>query len=111
MTDPAGPSGLAARAASYGDRDFALYLRRSFIRSAGYSDAMLARPVIGIADTRSDLNSCHRTAPELIEAVKRGVLAAGGLPLGFPTISLCEPFLAPTSMHYRNLMALDTEAM
>jgi len=111
MTDPARPSGLAARAASYGDRDFALYLRRSFIRSAGYSDAMLARPVIGIADTRSDLNSCHRTAPELIEAVKRGVLAAGGLPLGFPTISLCEPFLAPTSMHYRNLMALDTEAM
>jgi dihydroxy-acid dehydratase len=111
MTDTPAPKGLAARAANYGDRAFALYLRRSFIRSAGYSDAMLGRPVIGIADTRSDLNSCHRTAPELIEAVKRGVLASGGLPLAFPTISLCEPFLAPTSMHYRNLMALDTEAM
>jgi dihydroxy-acid dehydratase len=111
MTDPTPPKGLAARAATYGDRDFALYLRRSFIRSAGYSDAMLGRPVIGIADTRSDLNSCHRTAPDLVEAVKRGVLAAGGLPLAFPTISLCEPFLTPTSMHYRNLMALDTEAM
>mgnify|MGYP005849368651 CR=1 FL=1 len=111
MTDATPPQGLAARAANYGDRAFALYLRRSFIRSAGYSDAMLGRPVIGIADTRSDLNSCHRTAPELVEAVKRGVLAAGGLPLAFPTISLCEPFLTPTSMHYRNLMALDTEAM
>jgi len=111
MTDTPAPRGLAARAAAYGDRDFALYLRRSFIRSAGWSDEMLARPVVGIADTRSDLNTCHRTAPELVEAVKRGVLAAGGLPLAFPTISLCEPFLFPTSMHYRNLMALDTEAM
>jgi dihydroxy-acid dehydratase len=111
MTDTPAPRGLAARAAAYGDRDFALYLRRSFIRSAGWSDEMLARPVVGIADTRSDLNTCHRTAPDLIEAVKRGVLAAGGLPLAFPTISLCEPFLSPTSMHYRNLMALDTEAM
>jgi dihydroxy-acid dehydratase len=111
MTDPTAPNGLASRAANYGDRAFALYLRRSFIRSAGYSDAMLGKPVIGIADTRSDLNTCHRTAPDLIEAVKRGVLAAGGLPLAFPTISLCEPFLTPTSMHYRNLMALDTEAM
>jgi dihydroxy-acid dehydratase len=111
MTDAAPPRGLAARAANYGDRAFALYLRRSFIRSAGYSDAMLGRPVIGIADTASDLNSCHRTAPELVDAVKRGVLASGGLPLAFPTISLCEPFLAPSSMHYRNLMALDTEAM
>jgi len=111
MTDPTPPKGLAARAATYGDRAFALYLRRSFIRSAGYSEAMLGRPVIGIADTGSDLNSCHRTAPELVQAVKRGVLASGGLPLAFPTISLCEPFLTPTSMHYRNLMALETEAM
>jgi dihydroxy-acid dehydratase len=103
--------GLARGAASYGDRAFSLYLRRSFARSMGYSPAMLGRPVVGIADTGSDLNNCHRTAPELIEAVKRGVLAAGALPLAFPTISLCEPFLKPCSMHYRNLMALDTEAM
>ncbi len=103
--------GLARKTAGYGDRDFALYLRRSFAKSMGYSQAMLDRPVVGIVDTASDYNNCHRTVPELIEAVKRGVLAAGGLPLAFPTISLCEPSLFPTSMHYRNLAALDTEAM
>ncbi len=115
MTDapPPGPAprGLARNAANYGDRDFALYLRRSFAKSMGYSQAMLDRPVVGIADTGSDFNNCHRTTPELVAAVKRGVLAAGGLPMAFPTVSLCEPFLTPTSMHYRNLMALDTEAM
>jgi dihydroxy-acid dehydratase len=103
--------GLARNTANYGDRDFALYLRRSFAKSMGYSQAMLDRPVVGIVDTGSDFNNCHRTVPELIEAVKRGVLAAGGLPLAFPTVSLCEPSLFPTSMHYRNLAALDTEAM
>jgi len=114
MTDtskPTPPFGLARNAANYGDRDFALYLRRSFAKSMGYSQAMLDKPVVGIADTASDYNNCHRTVPELIEAVKRGVLAAGGLPLSFPTVSLCEPSLSPCSMHYRNLMALDTEAM
>src|SRR5919112_3077396 len=111
MTDAAAPRGLGRNAANYGDRDFALYLRRSFAKSMGYSQAILDRPVVGIADTGSDFNNCHRTAPELVAAVKRGVLAAGGLPMAFPTVSLCEPFLTPTSMHYRNLMALDTEAM
>ncbi|HME22650.1 MAG TPA: dihydroxy-acid dehydratase [Acetobacteraceae bacterium] len=109
--EPAPIRGLARNAANYGDRDFALYLRRSFAKSMGYSQAMLDRPVVGIVDTGSDYNNCHRTVPELIEAVKRGVLAAGGLPLAFPTVSLCEPSLFPTSMHYRNLAALDTEAM
>lgn len=103
--------GLANRSSNYGDREFALYLRRSFAASMGYSRTMLQKPVVGIADTASDYNNCHRTVPELIEAVKRGVLAAGGLPLAFPTVSLCEPSLNPCSMHYRNLMALDTEAM
>ena len=103
--------GLARNTAGYGDPDFALYLRRSFAKSMGYSQAMLDRPVVGIVDTGSDYNNCHRTVPELIEAVKRGILAAGGLPLAFPTVSLCEPSLFPTSMHYRNLAALDTEAM
>ncbi|WP_431269802.1 dihydroxy-acid dehydratase [Dankookia sp. P2] len=77
----------------------------------GYSRKALEKPVVGIADTASDYNNCHRSVPELVEAVKRGVLGAGALPLGFPTVSLCEPSLTPTSMHYRNLMALDTEAM
>ena len=49
--------------------------------------------------------------PELVEAVKRGVLAAGGLPLEFPVISLGEPFLHPTSLMFRNLMAMDVEEM
>ncbi len=79
------PKGIARRTANYGDRDFSLYLRRSFMKSMGYSQAMLDRPVVAICDTRSDYNNCHRTVPELVEAVKRGVLAAGGLPLAFPT--------------------------
>jgi dihydroxy-acid dehydratase len=103
--------GLSRNIAGYGDAEFSLYLRRSFARSMGYSRAMLERPVVGIVDTASGYNNCHRTVPELIEAVRRGVLAAGGLPLPFPTVSLCEPALFPTSMHYRNLAALDTEAM
>ena len=111
MTNTPVKRGLARNTANYGDKDFALYLRRSFAKSMGYSQAMLDKPVVGIVDTGSDYNNCHRTVPELIEAVKRGVLAAGGLPLSFPTVSLCEPSLFPTSMHYRNLAALDTEAM
>ena len=103
--------GLARNTAGYGDRDFALYLRRSFAKSMGYSQPMLDRPVVGIVDTGSAYNNCHRTLPELIEAVKRGVLGAGGLPMPFPTVSLSEPSLFPTSMHYRNLAAIDTEAM
>ncbi len=87
MTDHASRSGLAARnTANYGDKDFALYLRWSFGKSIGYSQAMLDRPVAGIVDTGSAYNNCHRTVPEL----KRGVLGAGGLPMPFPTASLCE---------------------
>ena len=86
-------TGLARNLTQYGDAGFALYLRRSFARSMGYSSALLARPTVGIANAASDLNNCHRHFPELIDAVKRGVLAAGGLPLAFPTISLGEVFL------------------
>ncbi|HUJ97246.1 MAG TPA: dihydroxy-acid dehydratase, partial [Stellaceae bacterium] len=89
MSDPVG---LARGLTNYGDRDFALYLRRSFAKSMGYSQAMLAKPVIGIANTASGFNNCHRLVPELVEAVTRGVLAAGALPLEFPTISLGEVF-------------------
>ncbi len=103
--------GLARGLTNYGDADFSLYLRRSFAKSMGYSNEMLARPVVGIAQTTSGFNNCHRHFPELVEAVKRGVLAAGGLPLDFPTISLGEVFLSPTSMMFRNLMSMDTEEM
>jgi dihydroxy-acid dehydratase len=103
--------GIAIGLTNYGDRDFSLYLRRSFARSMGYSLDMLRRPVVGIAYTGSGFNNCHRHFPEMLDAVKRGVLAAGALPLEFPTVSLGEVFLNPTSLKFRNLMAMDTEEM
>jgi len=109
MTDR--PTGIANGLTNYGDRDFSLYLRRSFAQSMGYSREMLKKPVVGIAYTPSGFNNCHRHFPELLEAVKRGVLASGGLPLEFPTVSLGEVFLNPTSLKFRNLMAMDTEEM
>ena len=103
--------GLARGLTNYGDAGFSLYLRRSFARSMGYSGEMLSRPVVGVAGSGSGFNNCHRHFPELVEAVKRGVLAAGGLPLEFPTVSLGEVFLSPTSMMFRNLMSMDVEEM
>ncbi|GJE58816.1 dihydroxy-acid dehydratase [Methylobacterium trifolii] len=109
MTDE--PHGLDRGLTNYGDQDFARFLRRSFARSMGLSPGLLGKPVVGIAMTPSGFNNCHRGMPELVEAVSRGVLAAGALPLAFPTVSLGEVFLNPTSMMYRNLMAMDTEEM
>ena len=104
-------SGLAGGLTNYGDRDFARYLRLANARSMGYSMDLLRRPVVGIASTYSEFNNCHRGVPELVTAVKRGVIAAGGLPLEFPTISLGEPYLNPTALMFRNLMSMDTEEM
>lgn len=104
-------NGLIRGLTDYGDRDFAWFLRRSLAMSMGYSTEMLGRPVVGIATSGGDFNSCHRLMPELVAAVKRGVLISGGLPLEFPTISLGEVFLNPTSMMFRNLMAMDVEEM
>ena len=103
--------GISRGLTNYGDPAFSLYLRRSFAKSMGYSSEMLDRPVVGIADSKSGFNNCHRHFPELIEALKRGVLGAGGLPLEFPTVSLGEVFLSPTSMMFRNLMSIDVEEM
>lgn len=111
MTDEQQPVGISRGLTNYGDFDFARYLRMSFARSMGYSTDMLSRPVVGIASTYSEFNNCHRLVPELVQAVKRGVIAAGGLPLEFPTISLGEVFLKPTSLFFRNLMSMDTEEM
>jgi dihydroxy-acid dehydratase len=107
MPDP----GLARRLTEYGDRDFAHFLRRSFAQSMGLSSEALGKPIVGIANTYSELNTCHRGFRELAEAVKRGVWQAGGLPLEFPVLSLGEVFLWPTSMFLRNLMSMDVEAM
>ena len=105
------PRGYRRNLTNYGDRAFALYLRRSFAQSMGLSRTMMDKPIVGIAQTASGFNNCHRNVPELVEAVKRGVLAAGGLPLDFPTVSLGEVFLSPTSLMFRNLMSMDTEEM
>ena len=111
MSDSVQRHGLGRGLTNYGDRGFSLYLRRSFAKSMGYSDDALARPIVGIANTASGFNNCHRHFPELLDAVRRGVLMAGGLPVEFPTISLGEVFLHPTSLKYRNLMSMDTEEM
>ncbi|MEO6607252.1 MAG: dihydroxy-acid dehydratase [Aestuariivirga sp.] len=103
--------GLGSGLTNYGDPDFALYLRRSFAKSMGYTDEALGKPIVGICYTESGFNNCHRHFPELLEAVKRGVLANGALPIMFPVISLGEVFLQPTSMMFRNLMAMDVEEM
>jgi len=103
--------GLARNLTNYGDRGFSLFLRKAFIKGAGYADAALDRPVIGIANTGSAYNPCHGNAPQLLEALKRGVMHAGGLPMEFPTISIHESFSQPTSMFMRNLMSMDTEEM
>lgn len=103
--------GIRGGLTNYGDREFAEYLRKSFARSMGLSKEMLDKPIVGIATTPSGFNNCHRNMPELVDAVSRGVLAAGALPRPFPTISLGEVFLKPTSMVYRNLMSMDAEEM
>jgi dihydroxy-acid dehydratase len=105
------PKGLENGLTNYGDRDFARYLRRSFAKSMGYTGAALDKPIVGICTSESGFNNCHRHFPEMLEAVKRGVLAAGALPVTFPVISLGEVFLSPTSMVYRNLMAMAVEEM
>src|SRR3954451_22111442 len=105
------PFGLRRNLTSYGDPGFSLFLRKAFIKAAGYSDDALERPIVGIANTASDFNPCHGNVPDLIEAAKRGVMLAGGLPMAFPTISIHESFSHPTSMFLRNLMAMDTEEM
>jgi dihydroxy-acid dehydratase len=118
MNDPkespaaaAQPTGLRRGLTSYGDSGFSLFLRKAFIKGAGYGDDALARPIIGIADTGSAYNPCHGNAAQLVDAVRRSVLLAGGLPMPFPTISIHESFAQPTSMFLRNLMSIDTEEM
>ncbi|MDB5797990.1 MAG: dihydroxy-acid dehydratase [Paucimonas sp.] len=108
---PSDGTGLRKGLTSYGDSGFSLFLRKAFIKGAGYTDSALDRPVIGIANTGSAYNPCHGNAPQLVEAVKRGIMLAGGLPMDFPTISIHESFAFPTSMYLRNLMSMDTEEM
>ena len=103
--------GLRSRLAQYGDEEFALFLRRGFLKGAGFTDDALDLPIVGVLSTASDFNPCHATAGRLAEAVSRGVRMAGALPFVFPTISLHEAFTFPTSMLLRNLMSMDVEEM
>jgi dihydroxy-acid dehydratase len=96
---------------SYGDPGFSQFVRKAFSRNLGYSSEDLRKPIIGICNTESEVNRCHAHFGPLVEAVKRGVLMAGGIPMEFPTISLGELYLSPTSMLFRNLAAMDTEEM
>ncbi|HEY9453430.1 MAG TPA: IlvD/Edd family dehydratase [Bradyrhizobium sp.] len=104
-------AGMKKNLANYGDTGFSVFLRKVFLKSMGYSDAAVDRPIIGITNTASGFNACHRMVPDIIEAVSRGISQAGGLPVPFPVISLQESFISPNSMYLRNMMAMDTEEM
>ncbi len=96
----------------WGGSDYYSFARRAWVRSEGFNaDVFEGKPVIGICNSWSELNNCNAHLRTVAEAVKRGVWAAGGFPLEFPTISLGETFLYPTSMYFRNLQAMETEEM
>ncbi len=87
-----------------------VFTNRSWMAAQGFSREVFdGRPVIGICNSWSELNNCNAHLRQVAEAVKRGVWEAGGLPLEFPVISLGEVFMRPTTMMYRNLMAMDVE--
>jgi dihydroxy-acid dehydratase len=110
MTTPTPPPHAYRSASWFGAGGKMGFVHRSKLYNSGQTSAMFdGRPVIGIANSWSDLTPCNGHLRELAEAVKRGVLLAGGYPLEFPTISLGETLMRPTAMLYRNLMAIDVE--
>lgn len=109
MTQKNGPRGVDGNLTSYGDNEFSRYIRRTFLASAGFDSEDLDRPVVAIINTSSDYTTCHRDMPALVDAARRGVLEAGGLPLVCPTLSLGEILISPTAMLFRNLLAMETE--
>ena len=104
-------TGIQKGLTNYGDPEFSIYIRKAFAKAMGYTEDELNRPIVGIVNTFSGFNSCHQNFSDLIEALKRGILSQGALPIEFPTISLGEIFTSPTTMMFRNLMAMDTEEM
>ena len=94
----------------FGRKDKLGFLHRSWLRAEGFPGSVFSgKPVIGICNSWSELTNCNAHLRQVAEAVKRGVWSAGGFPLEFPTISLGEPFMRPSSMMFRNLMAMDVE--
>lgn len=96
---------------SYGDPGFSKFIRKAFNRNLGFSIEDQEKPIIGICNTYSEINRCHAHLKPVVEAIKKGILMAGGIPLEFPIISLGEINTFPTTMLYRNLAAMDTEEM
>jgi dihydroxy-acid dehydratase len=96
----------------YGAQDLRAFGHRSRTLQMGYSpDEFLGKPVIGIINTWSDINQCHAHFRIRAEEVKRGVWQAGGFPIELPAISLSEPMVKPTTMLYRNFLAMETEEL
>jgi len=94
----------------FGERSLDGFMHRAYLRAEGFSEVLFdGRPVVGIANSWSELTNCNAHLRQVAEAVKRGVLAAGGFPLEFPTISLGEILMKPTTMLFRNLMAMEVE--
>ena len=94
----------------FNGREYYNFSRRANLRSLGFNrDIFNGKPVIGICNSWSELNNCNAHLRDVADAVKRGVWEAGGFPLEFPTISLGEQFMKPTTMLFRNLMAMDVE--
>src|SRR5262245_5990038 len=104
-------NGVKLRSADwFGRSDKLGFVHRSWMRTEGFSSSVFqGKPVIGICNSWSELTNCNAHLRQVADAVKRGVWAAGGFPLEFPTISLGEPFMRPTTMMFRNLMAMDVE--
>src|SRR5256885_17175353 len=111
MADDKKDHGLEKGLTSYGDRDFSLFLRKAFIKGAGYTDDALSRPVVGIVDTGSAFNPCHGNSAQLVEAVKRGGMLSGGLPIDFPPISIHQSFRHPPRIYLRNPMSIEPEGI
>src|SRR5689334_25388789 len=94
----------------FGRQDLDGFVHRAWLKAEGFSDVVFdGRPVIGIANSWSELTTCNAHLRQVADAVKRGVWSAGGFPLEFPTISLGEVLMKPTTMMFRNLMAMDVE--
>ncbi|MDP6517036.1 MAG: dihydroxy-acid dehydratase, partial [Alphaproteobacteria bacterium] len=94
----------------FGGKDMMGFVHRSWMKNQGFgADNFDGRPVIGIANSMSEVTPCNAHLGRVAEAVKRGVWKAGGFPLVFPTMSLGETVMRPTTMLFRNLMAMDVE--
>lgn len=102
---------MTKKVTAYGDAGFSEFIQMAFRRHLGHDEEDFKKPVIGICNTFSEINRCHSNIKPMIEAIKQGIIMEGGTPLEFPIISIGEMFTSPTTMLYRNLVAMDAEEM